>query len=254
MTRDYQYNYSALKPSLFNSDKRIKKAETIARVCEDFAGANTLSGLHLLDVGSSNGIIDNHLANYFGQVTGIDIDDAAMEHAQKEFNRNNLRFLPGDAMQLAFGDNTFDVVVSTQIYEHVPDAGRMFDEIYRVLKPGGFCYFSGNNRMMLMEPHYRLPLLSVLPRSLAHHYLRLSGKGDHYHELHFSYWTLKRLCKQFRIVSYSAEVVADPDKYGTDYMIRKGSLKWRLARFVAQYMPWVSPAMWVLQKPVRNGR
>lgn len=249
MARDYQYNYTSLMPSLFNSDKRIKKADTIVRVCRDFAHPSDLSQLNLLDVGSSNGIIDNYLADFFGQVVGIDIDEPAMAHARETFHRENLNFHTGDAMQMSFPDNSFDVVVCTQIYEHVPDASRMFSEIFRVLKPGGFCYFSGNNRIMFMEPHYRLPLLSLLPRPLAHQYVRLSGKGSHYHELHFSYWTLKRMCKDFTIVDYSHKVISEPEMFGVDYMIKKGSPKWRVARFLAAYAKWASPMMWILQKP-----
>ncbi len=184
MNRDYQYNYSELQPSVFNSDKRIRKAETIVRVCQDFIGTGELSQLHLLDVGSSSGIIDNYLADYFRSVTGIDIDALAMAHAQKTFCKNNLSFEHGDAMQMDLAENRFDVVVCTQIYEHVPNASRMFNEIFRVLKPGGFCYFSGNNRVMFMEPHYNLPFLSLLPRPLAHLYMRIGRKGTHYHEKH----------------------------------------------------------------------
>ena len=95
----------------------------------------------------------------------------------------------------------------------------MFREIHRVLHPGGFCYFTGNNRIMLMEPHYKLPLLSVIPRPLAHRYRQLAGRGDHYHELHFTRGTLKRLCNQFEIVDYTARVTAEPEKFGVGYML-----------------------------------
>lgn len=249
MERDYQHNYSELKPSLYNTDKRVKKAETIVRVCQDFIQSKDLTHLHLLDVGSSNGIIDSHLANYFGHVTGIDIDEPAMTHAQATYQRDNLCFRQGDAMDMTLADNSMDIVVCTQIYEHVPDAKKMFSEIYRVLKPGGFCYFSGNNRLMLMEPHYQLPLLSVIPRPLAHPYMRLTGKGSHYHELHFTWWTLKRMCKDFKLVDYSARVVAEPKKYGVDYMLDKKTMKWRTALALTRFAAWASPMMWILQKP-----
>lgn len=249
MTREYQYNYSELKPSLFNSDKRLRKAETMLLVCRDFTGSDDLSQLRLLDVGSSNGIIDDYLASHFGHVTGIDIDEPAMAHARATFKRENLDFQQGDALAMTLPDDHFDVVVCTQIYEHVPDAGRMFQEIFRVLKPGGFCYFSGNNRLMLMEPHYRLPLLSVIPRPLAHRYMRLAGKGEHYHELHFTWWTLRRLCGDFNIVDYSARVIAEPEKFGVDYMLAPGSLKWRAANTMVNLAKWASPMIWLLQKP-----
>jgi 2-polyprenyl-3-methyl-5-hydroxy-6-metoxy-1,4-benzoquinol methylase len=249
MTREYQLNYSSLKPSVFDTQGRERKARTLLRVCQDFTDSTDVSSLHLLDVGSSSGIIDNFLADFFGQVSGIDIDEPAMAHAQASFDKPNLSFSHGDAMALTQADNSIDVVVCSHVYEHVPDAGQMFSEIYRVLRPGGFCYFSGNNRVMLMEPHYRLPLLSVLPRPLAHLYMRLAGKGKYYHEKHVSYWALKKLCAGFTITDYSARVIADPDAFAVDYMLSSGSLKWRLANFVARHLKWATPHIWVLHKP-----
>lgn len=247
--RTYQFNYSTLKPSVFDDKERSRKARTIVKVCQDFTGSEDLSKLTLLDVGSSSGIIDNCLAEYFGHVTGIDIDEPAMAHAQATFHKKNLVFAHGDAMQLSQADRSVDVVVCSHVYEHVPDASQMFAEIFRVLKPGGFCYFSGNNRVMIMEPHYKLPFLSLLPRPLAHQYMRLAGKGEYYHEKHVSYWALRQLCNGFAIFDYSAKVIANPDEFGVDYMLEPGSTKWRIANLIAKYMQWATPHIWVLQKP-----
>src|SRR5690606_24205341 len=109
-------------------------------------------------------------------------------------------------------------------------------EIRRVLKPGGVCYFAASNRFMWNEPHHNLPLLSVVPRRLAHFYVRLFGKADHYHELHFSYWGLKRLVKDFEVVDYTRKVIEDPVRYKISYMIKPGSLKSGLARVFAKYV------------------
>lgn len=250
MTRDYQFNYSALKPSVFNSEQREKKARTIVKVCQDFLQCNDLSHLSLLDVGCSSGIIDNYLADFFHSVSGIDIDEAAMAHANITFNKPNLQLSQGDAMNLIQPGSSVDVVVCSHIYEHVPDASRMFDEIYRVLRPGGFCYFSGNNRVMVMEPHHRLPFLSLLPRWLAHRYMRLAGKGSYYHEKHVSYWSLRKLCQAFHVIDYSAHVIADPEKFEISYMLRKGTLKHRAANLLANYVKWATPHIWILQKPL----
>lgn len=248
MERDYQFNYSSLKPSVFNTEQRERKANTIVKVCQDFFQTADLSDLDLLDVGSSSGIIDNYLADHFRSVSGIDIDKAAMEHAQGTFRKANLHFSYGDAMRLAQADASIDVVVCSHVYEHVPDASSMFGEIVRVLKPGGVCYFSGNNRFMFMEPHYKLPLLSLLPRPLAHRYMRITGKGHYYHEKHLSYWALKSLCCGFKRIDYSARVIADPDRFGVTYMLPTGSIKHRVATFVANHFPWATPHIWILQK------
>lgn len=248
MSREYQLNYSSLKPSVFNQKGRERKAKTIVKVCQDFLGRENLSNLTLLDVGSSSGIIDNYLADFFHSVSGIDIDEAAMEHAKLTFNKPNLYFSHGDAMRLSLSDESVDVVVCSHVYEHVPDAATMFREIARVLKPDGFCYFSGNNHLMIIEPHYGLPFLSVLPRALAHRYMRITGKGKFYHEKHVSYCALKKLCKGFRRIDYSAKVIADPARFGVSYMIRPGSVKHRLAGLVARFLPWATPHIWILHK------
>ena len=42
-----------------------------------------------------------------------------------------------DLQSLSFNDNSFDVVLSTEVFEHIPDAYDAFKEVYRVLKRGG---------------------------------------------------------------------------------------------------------------------
>lgn len=248
MTRTYQHNYSSLRPSVFDSEPRRRKARTVVEVCRDFLQTEDLSNLQLLDVGSSSGIIDDFLADYFQHVAGIDIDEPAVTYAQQTFDKPNLQFSKGDAMDLSHPDDSVDVVICSHVYEHVPDAKHMFTEIHRVLKPGGICYFSGNNRVMYMEPHYRLPFLSLLPRPIAHRYMRMAGKGQYYHERHLGYWALKKLCRPFRLVDYSAKIIADPDKFAAGYMLKHGSPKWRLANFVARFAKWATPHIWILQK------
>ena len=102
-----------------------------------------------------------------------------------------------------------------------------------------------------MEPHYRLPFLSIMPRFFAHRYMRLAGKGQFYHEKHVSYPALKELCRAFRLIDYSAKIIADPDKFDVSYMLRDGTLKQRIAFFVANYLKWLTPHIWILQKPSR---
>jgi SAM-dependent methyltransferase len=42
-----------------------------------------------------------------------------------------------DLQKLSFNDDSFNLVLSTEVFEHIPDAYRAFKEVYRVLKPGG---------------------------------------------------------------------------------------------------------------------
>ncbi|KPK22905.1 MAG: hypothetical protein AMJ61_16625 [Desulfobacterales bacterium SG8_35_2] len=71
--------------AMYKHQGRERKAKTILAVMQDFLGQTPLPSLSLLDVGSSTGIIDNFLADYFLKVTGIDIDKEAIQYAQKTF-------------------------------------------------------------------------------------------------------------------------------------------------------------------------
>lgn len=47
-----------------------------------------------------------------------------------------------DATKMTFPDSSFDVVYSYSVFEHIPDCGRVLEEIKRVLRPGGAMYIS----------------------------------------------------------------------------------------------------------------
>ena len=250
--RRYQHNFSRMVDgAMYKHQGRERKAKTILAVMQDFLGQTPLPSLSLLDVGSSTGIIDNFLVDHFFKVTGIDIDKEAIQYAQKTFKKDNLQFMVDDLMDMSFPDNTFDVVVCTQIYEHVPDAQTMMSEIFRVLKPGGVCYFTAGNRMTIMEPHYRLPFLSIIPRPLAHMYMKISGKGDYYHEKHLNLPGLRKLAAGFIVHDYTKKIINDPEKYHADYMLAADSSKHKIAKLVINHTYWLCPTyIWILEKPV----
>lgn len=249
MSRGYQLDYAKINPGVFDRDGRRRKADTMTAVLGDFI-ASPLATLHLLDVGGSAGAVDVVLAEHFASVFSVDIDAPAIAHAHANFQRDNLQFLVGDAQRLAFPAGSFDVVVCAHVYEHVPDAARLMQEILRVLKPGGVCYFAAGNRLAWNEPHYNLPLLSVLPRWLAHRYVRLAGKAQFYHEQHLGWWGLKRLVRDFERHDYTRRIADDPARFMASYLLPPGSLKTRLARLVLRVAPWLCPSyIWLLRKP-----
>ena len=61
---------------------------------------------------------------------------------------------------------SIDVITCSQIYEHVPSDKNLMKVIIGLLKPGGVCYFAAGNRFKIIEPHYKLPFLSYLPKKL----------------------------------------------------------------------------------------
>lgn len=72
----------------------------------------------------------------------------------------------GDCLAMQFGDDTFDVVMSQAVLEHVVDPQAAVDEMVRVLAPGGTLYVE----VAFMQPLHMLPwhYFNVTPYGLAH--------------------------------------------------------------------------------------
>lgn len=248
---EYQTNYTenpVAQRNMYDEAGRQAKADKILAILADYLG-DTRS-LDLLDVSCSTGIISRRFATRFRHVTGIDIDEGAVEFA-RSLAQSNLQFEVMDALATDFSHDTFDVVVCNQMYEHVPDADKLMREIHRILRPGGVCYFGATNRLKVIETHYgRLPFLSWLPKPAANLYLKILGRGDYYYEKLYTYWTLKRLCADFEIVDYTLEVVSDPVRFDASEMVDEGSLQQRTALTFLKYAYWLSPGyIWLLKKP-----
>lgn len=208
-----------------------------------------LKTLTALDLGSSAGIISNSFAGCFGKVVGMDVDREAIAFARQNFQKSNLRFILADAMDLPFPSDAFDVLLCAHIYEHVPDPHRLVEEIHRVLKPGGVCYFAADNRLTLREPHYNLPFLSLLPRLLSHLYLRLCRKGSRYEERLLTYRVLRKLVNRFSLIDFTEQIIHSPRLFHADYMIPEGTIKARIARWVVKYAYGLCPGyIWLLRK------
>lgn len=97
---------------------------------------------HVLDVGSGVGGTSRCLAKEFGcRVTGIDLTDeycrAAAMLTGKVGLSDRVDYRQGDATHLPFDDGVFDVVWSEHVAMNIPDKPRLYQEMHRVLKPGG---------------------------------------------------------------------------------------------------------------------
>ena len=98
-------------------------------------------GLRLLDVGCGPGTITLDLASSVapGEVVGIDASADVISEARRsaEAVGGPVRFEVGDVYELAFDDDTFDVVHAHQVLQHLADPVAALRELRRVLRPGG---------------------------------------------------------------------------------------------------------------------
>lgn len=103
------------------------------------------TGDTVLDLGSGFGIdafLAAEKAGQHGHVIGIDLSAEEVQKARTRLAERGLaggrcEFLEGDMEKLPFKDEMFDVVISNGGFCLVPDKKRAFEEIYRVLRPGG---------------------------------------------------------------------------------------------------------------------
>lgn len=97
-------------------------------------------GMRILEVGCAGGLLCHLLKKRLpnAQITGLDFDTGHIEYAKKKADELGLQcdFIPGDATELPFEDNTFDTCYSHTVMNFC-DPVKFVGEQYRVLKPGG---------------------------------------------------------------------------------------------------------------------
>jgi SAM-dependent methyltransferase len=215
--RKPQLAYSELQYKTYDEQKRRRKAAKIVTVLEHFLGSD-LSGLVAVDIGCSTGYTVEALADAGATVIGLDIDVPGVAHAASVFG-DKATFMCADGSALPFEDGSVDLVVFNHIYEHVVDADAVMDEIRRVLRPDGAAYFAFGNKLAIMEPHYRLPFLSWLPRKAADRYVSAFGKADDYYEQFRTRRGLLDMCRGLNVWDYTYTVLSESRRFKATDMV-----------------------------------
>jgi len=236
--------------SLYDEVSRRRKATKIIAILKDHLNQD-LSHLRILDLGCGSGIIASCLSHISAQTVGVDRDMTLLRFARSyRPDMSTLHFSAGSAANLPYLSNLFDVVLCAQVYEHVDDQAALAREVWRVLKPGGICLFSGPNRLAVIEEHYWLPFLSWLPRALANLYMRIFRRGCVYDAYPRTYWHIRRLWRRFIVKDYTVKMIRDPERFGVERYVSKRSI---VRRLPIQVLQWLTPLFpnynWILEKP-----
>ena len=117
-----------------------------------------VKGKKVLDIACGEGYGVNLLAQYASHVTGIDIDNSTIQKAKKKYQKENIIFLTGSALQLPSENHSFDVITCFETLEHLTEHDRLLKELKRVLAPGGILLISTPDKLNYSDnPHYKNP-------------------------------------------------------------------------------------------------
>ena len=105
----------------------------------------------ILDLGCGNGISARLLNQADFDVVGTDISPLFLEEAQA-WENPNLRYQVCDVLELPFETETFDVICSNELIEHLPDVETALSEMIRVVRKGGRIVLSGPNLCSPLTP------------------------------------------------------------------------------------------------------
>ncbi|MGH8713424.1 MAG: class I SAM-dependent methyltransferase [Casimicrobiaceae bacterium] len=110
-------------------------------------------GRRVLDAACGEGYGTALLGTAAAEAVGVDIDAAAIRHAQSIYGSERIRFVEGSCARLPLPDAWFDVVVSFETIEHLEaaDQPRMLAEFARVLKPAGLLVISSPNKRVYSD-------------------------------------------------------------------------------------------------------
>jgi ubiquinone/menaquinone biosynthesis C-methylase UbiE len=109
-----------------------------------FAMLPDVRGLSGLDIGCGEGSNTRHLAGRGARMTALDISEVFIRHASRPPSPEppGADYLVASAVELPFGDETFDFATGFMSFMDIPETDCVLVEAHRVIKPGGFLQFS----------------------------------------------------------------------------------------------------------------
>lgn len=179
----------------------------------DFEKLPTRAGSRLLDIGCGAGRHSFEALRRGYDVVSADLDGAvlkdvkamgaAMIAAGEVSNGNSSECVNASVLELPFADGSFDVVVASEILEHIPDDGAALREITRVTRSGGtivvtvprrwpeqVCWMLSDAYHSAAGGHVRIYRSDELKTRIKASGLSVTD-SHHAHALHSPYWWLK---------------------------------------------------------------
>ena len=108
-------------------------------------------GQRVLDIGCGTGYGAADLSRSATSVVGLDCSEEAIRYARAHYPVANLSFVPGSGSELPFASESFDLVTTFEVIEHLVNWRDLLSEVRRVIRPNGLVIISTPNREYYAE-------------------------------------------------------------------------------------------------------
>lgn len=172
---DVSENYSQIVNEELNSFKAKAWMEKIN------ANLPSQEKLDILDAGCGPAFFSILLSQAGHRVIGLDGASGMLAHARANAKANKVSpiFLEGDCHALPFADHSFDLVISRNVTHALIDHQKVYDEWYRVIRPGGkLLIFDANWHLMQTDPAIKNEFKARHERCLEIYGSDFSGDRD----------------------------------------------------------------------------
>lgn len=170
----------------------------------------------VLDVGCGFGDLVFAFAPFVKEAVGIDMDKGFIDVCdmkKKFYSAENTKFIHSKSEKIPFEGESFDLVMSKTVLEHVENVSEAIKEQARVAKIGGQVYVECPNYMWIKEGHYGVFMLPLMPKWLFRIWLRILGKNPSFLN-HIKYVTPGKITKAMKknglvVRNISLEIIRD---------------------------------------------
>lgn len=153
-----------------------------------------LNGLNILEIGCGRGKFLSLISKKYKSaiLLGLDFSESAITIANQKRANTNLKFIVSDAQNINLPSNNFDLIISCETLEHIPEPQKMAKEIFRLLKPNGKFILTTENYFNGMYLAWLQTWLTKKPFN--------SGSGVQPLENFFTFWKVNSILSQSGLI------------------------------------------------------